>query len=188
MAKANGAPGGLTPAKLGIIVVLSIILLVAIVMQFGGQGKSRRAAQRTQAAAATTKTTVGATIRGAQTVAREQRDRWPDYELNDLLAHNPFSLPKSLRSSPSPEVEVEVEASEDVPVAASIRERRRRQADLMASLREQGVDMVLVTPHGRVARVGETTYREGDHVEGLIVKEITAEGIVFVQESGSGQP
>jgi len=185
MAKAPAANRGLTPGKLGLIIVLAIVFLVVIVIQFGGPDKSTGVAARTSKADAPAES---ASNREQTTSAEQPSNLWPAYEVDDLLNHNPFSLPQELQPPEQPEAHEIAETREDVPVESRIRGLRRRQADLMASLREQGVDMVLVTPHGRVARVGPTTFREGDLVEGLVVKEISAAGIVFVQEPTSGQP
>jgi hypothetical protein len=182
MAKAPAANRGLTPGKLGLIIVLAIVFLVVIVIQFGGPDKSTGVAARKSKADAPAES---ASSREQTTSAEQPSNLWPAYEVDDLLNHNPFSLPQELQPPEAPEI---AETREDVPVESRIRGLRRRQADLMASLREQGVDMVLVTPHGRVARVGPTTFREGDLVEGLVVKEISAAGIIFVQELTSGQP
>ena len=184
--------GGLTPPKLALIIVLSIIFLVVIVVQFGG-GKPKRRTARTRNKASADTTAEAAPSREPAEDAEQPRERWPDYKLQDLLQHNPFSLPQELMPPAEPDFPLvpetsAAEISEVVPIEPRIRGLRRRQADLIASLKEQGVDMVLVTPRGRVARIGAATFREGDLVEGLVVQEISATGIVFIQEPTLGQP
>jgi hypothetical protein len=186
MVKAT-ANGGLTPAKLGAIIVLSIVLLVVVVAQFGGSD-ARRRDDKPRPSARQDQATDAPIPNEPASIASRRSDSWPAYQVQDVLQHNPFSLPPELRPQSQPAGPSVVEAGENVPVDPGLRGLRRRQADLMASLQEQGVDMVLVTPNGRVARVGQATFREGDLVEGLVVREITPTGIVFVQEPDLGKP
>ncbi len=103
-----------------------------------------------------------------------------------MIASNPFALPEILRplredsGTLSPGLGAgEAEATVTAIEEAEVREMRRRQAEFMASLRAQGVDMILRSPRGSVARIGELSLRVGDIHEGLIVDEIGENGVVF---------
>jgi len=78
-------------------------------------------------------------------------------------------------SSQGGEAELDVTAIE----AAEIQELRSRQAQFMASLRAKGVDMIIRSPRGSVARIGDLSLRVGDVHEGLRVEEIGQRGVLF---------
>lgn len=174
------ASAGLTPAKFGMIVVLAVVLLVVIVVQFGGGSSKKRSSRprRTARAQATSDETSAAEPAAKAALPATP---WPAYQLTDVVAHNPFAMPTDLQEAEETDDDPgDGETGEDVTVEPpDARDLRRRQSEFMNSLREQGVDMVLMTPNGSVARVGSTSFRVGDVVEGLVVKEITRQGITF---------
>lgn len=188
MAEASRLKAGLSPAKLGLIIVLSLVLLAVIGSQmFGGNKPARSAAQRRP------RHTENASVDSAppaQTAspapASGSEPAWPLFTVQQAAAYNPFALPQSLQPPlPSPATALESVEPATSLRAPDVREMRRRQAELMATFREQGVDMILTTPEGVVARIGQHSLRVGDVVEGLRVSEINAGGIVFVEEMAS---
>ena len=163
-------PAQVTPAKLLLIAVLTMVLIGVLISQFTGKKSSRSPViqkRRTQG----NKTDVV----DSDTAPVVQR-RWPEVSLSKALQHDPFSLPLALR----PRVEEPADAALEVPPAHREELRRRKQLDLINKLRRDGVDMVVMTEHGRVARIGNLHLREGDVVEGMRVKEIHEKGVVLV--------
>lgn len=177
MVKQPPAMAGLSPGKMGLIVILSVVLLVVIVVQFGGGSKRqasrpRRAQQAEQAENPETEKVAKVEDSGGDRV-------WPIFTARDVLAHNPFALPGELRPAEQDDVQLGANVAVVTPDEGAIRDR---QFEFIASLRAHGVDMVLMTPGGSVARVGQSSFRLGDVVEGLVVTEISQGGIVFEHE------
>ncbi|MBC8356455.1 MAG: hypothetical protein H8E66_31125 [Planctomycetes bacterium] len=176
--------GGLTPGKGIAIGILSVVLLVVIVTQFGEKKKRSAVKPRARKSANESKGSQSPTPPVAS--SKRSENPWPVFEVAEVVASNPFLLPDVLRPkredtetlTPSPE-EGESEATVAAVESAEVRELRRRQAEFMASLRSKGVDMILRSSRGSVARVGDVSLRIGDVFEGLRVEEIGQDGIVF---------
>jgi len=52
-------------------------------------------------------------------------------------------------------------------------------AERFQAIRSRGVAMILVSPDGAAAQLGDQTLRVGDSIDGFEVVDITAEGVVF---------
>lgn len=188
---------GLSVGKVVVIGILSIVLLLVIVAQFGGR-KERESVQpvaRRKGSARSESTSSSAPTAQA-TAAKRSESPWPTFNLAEVVTSNPFMLPTALLPSrqaaqaltPSATLG---EAEETVPAteSAEVREMRRRQAEFMAGLRAQGVDIILRSPRGSIARIGELSLRVGDIHEGLRVEEIGNNGVIFAPNSlVEGQP
>lgn len=184
--KSKQSRGGFEPGKIVLIGVLSVVLLLVIVAQFGGRKKQfvQPAARRTAVA----NSTEGPSLEAPAPTAASQRAEksWPTFNLAEVVASNPFMLPEALRprreavttvtpSSAPGEAEENIAAIE----SAGVREMRRRQAEFLTGLRAKGVDMILRSPRGSVARIGALSLRVGDVHEGLRVETIGTNGVVF---------
>ena len=179
--------GGLRPGKAVVIGILSVLLLLVIIAQFGG--KKERAALRPTArrtASERSESTTQSVPTAPVNAAKRSEKPWPTFDVAEIIASNPFMLPevlrpfrqatKSLTASSEPgEAEANIAATE----SARVREMRRRQAEFMTSLRAKGVDMILRSPRGSVARIGDLSLRVGDVHEGLRVEKIGENGVVF---------
>lgn len=194
MVKASKAPkGGLTAGKAVLIGVLSVVFLVVIVSQFGGKKKAtalKPRARRTSSRSAEPSTPQSQTA--AAPKAKRSETPWPTFQVEEVVASNPFALPAELvdRGEDGATLTAGSSAGEDAATlaaveSAEIREMRRRRADFLASLRATGVDMILRSPRGSVARVGDISLRVGDVYEGLEVAEISQDGIVFAPFEGA---
>jgi len=198
VAKRSKKPSGaLSLGKVALVGVLSVVLLVVIVAQFGGQkrGNRRRPVSRRSAEEPAAPTSSSASTAPASEEKRAETP-WPTFNVADVVSSNPFMLPEVLvprretaqtltSSSALGEAEATVLAFE----SAELREMRRQQAEFMAGLRAKGVDMILRSPRGSVARVGELSLRVGDIHEGLRVEEIGKDGVIFAPTSiAEGQP
>jgi len=198
VAKISKKPSGaLSLGKVALVGVLSVVFLVLIVSQFGGQkrGNRRRPVSRQSAEEPAAPTSSSASTAPASEEKRAETS-WPTFNVADVVSSNPFMLPEVLvprretaqtltSSSALGEAEATVLAFE----SAELREMRRQQAEFMAGLRAKGVDMILRSPRGSVARVGELSLRVGDIHEGLRVEEIGKDGVIFAPTSiAEGQP
>ncbi|MEX0818123.1 MAG: hypothetical protein WD070_00975 [Pirellulaceae bacterium] len=187
--RATPARRGFTPGKAVAIGILSVVLLVVIVSQFGGKEKSaalrprpRRSASERPEPRTEPVTPTAATNKQPQ----QPQQPWPTFDVAEVVASNPFALPEVLR--PRREATKTLTATSETGgaaenavaiEAAEVRELRRRQAEFIASLRVVGVDMIISSPRGSVARIGDLSLRVGDVHEGLRVAEIRPDGIVF---------
>ncbi len=187
--------GGFSPGKAIAIGVLSVILLLVIVTQFGRRKEPAAQAVALQTAAENSAESTPA-VADAATATKRAENPWPTFSVTDVVASNPFSLPEVLRPqreatktlTPSSEPG-EAEGSIAAIDSAGVREMQRRQAEFMTSLRTKGVDMILRSPRGSVARIGDLSLRVGDVHEGLRVEAINQNGVVFAPAvSVDGQP
>jgi len=184
VAKRSKAPkSGLTPGKTIMIGVLAVVLLVVIVTQFGGKKKVVAVETRSRR---TVSESSEATSSGSATSAlvppKRSEKPWPTFDVAAVVASNPFMLPEVLFGDGEATVASEGGASEESLAASEavrVQEMHRRQAQFMTSLRTKGVDMILRSPRGSIARVGDLSLRVGDVHEGLRVEEIGQNGVIF---------
>lgn len=102
---------------------------------------------------------------------------WPETPLETALAHDPFALPPPLAPPtpvPSPDGARSEQGNErQRPELAEKHERA------LATVRDRGIQMVLVDQEERVAIVGDRAVRVGEVLEGLRVVAISADGITL---------
>jgi hypothetical protein len=170
--------------KLIAIGILSVVLLAVIVVQFGGDKRRVVSKSSPRFNAGRRKSSAEQTAAPVASPARSAIE-WPALSIAQVISHNPFALPDTLRPEGGAWANGENSETTAIDMPPNILEMRRRRVELLASLRRQGVDMILMTPQGRVARVGDLSLRVGDVVEGLKVQQINSTGIVFVEEPGA---
>ena len=188
--RSKASRGGLSPAKVIVIGILAVVLVFVIVAQFGGKQQRVAAPPTARPSARQRSESATSSVPAAAAPALKRSEyAWPTFNVAETVASNPFVLPEALRprreavtnlttSSEPGEAEASVAAVEP----AEAREMRRRQAEFMASLRAKGVDMILRSPRGSVARVGGLSLRVGDVHEGLRVEAIDQDRVVFAPD------
>jgi hypothetical protein len=55
--------------------------------------------------------------------------------------------------------------------------------DRFEAIRSRGVAMILMSPEGKAAQLGDKTVRVGDQIDGFEVIDITSDGVVFMPAS-----
>lgn len=205
-----------SPAKLAVIAVLALVLVLVLVFQFWGGGEGtpailKKRAPRNAANAGETPAS------DAARATNSNRLHWPDIQLDEVAAFNPFETPAALLDAPvanavpvqpsqsiqsaqaagPPQMESAVTTppigskgdDEQARIRAQERKSRIKRIEATAiALRQQGVAMVMTTSTGAVARVGEQEVRVGDVINGVVrVVEITPQGIV-VEEAPEELP
>lgn len=101
----------------------------------------------------------------------------PDLSLHEILKHNPFELPDEL--DPEPDVDVAVEL-EKAALQKAESDKQAQLDELVATLRQNGVNMIFESEAGRSALVGTKVVTEGDMLtENLRVLRIDDTGIVL---------
>jgi hypothetical protein len=176
----NKRLAGLTPSKLILIVVLFAILLIVIAVQFSNSSPRGLAVDKTRSPTPAADSLAPGPA--TQRIPVKPVALWPQITRAEALLHDPFQLPQLLRSEVGRGQRDDQE--EDTGSFAAELSRHRRQLARIASFRSRGVDMVLVTAQGRVARLGELSVREGDLVEGFRVVKIHSRGIVLAADAG----
>ncbi|MEO8493611.1 MAG: hypothetical protein ABI614_00970 [Planctomycetota bacterium] len=184
MAKRSKQPrSGVSPGKVILIGVLSVVLLLVIVSQFSGKKQNAAAPTARRTATKRAEPTPLPSEPAPVIAAKRSENPWPTFDVSAVVASNPFKLPEVLRpgQESTSTLTATTESREDGAniLAAEIREMRRRQAEFMAGLRASGVDMILRSPRGSVARIGDLNLRVGDVHEGLRVEAIDLDGVTF---------
>lgn len=177
----------LTPAKMGLVIVLAAVFLGVVVYQLipiifsGGELAPAVLVNRPKPSV---KPSVKARVESppAATMApvMVEKDCWPAFAVDEVAAHDPFRLPGELRQALIAEMqrrETEGDAPRD-----SLALRRER---LLEEMNAQGVSVVVLDGDRSVAAIGELELKVGDIVDGLLVKSIGREGIEFVKVDSS---
>ena len=104
---------------------------------------------------------------------------WPQFTLAEILAHDPFAVPRAIASSPpavgSPLTQP---VSADTPERTADQGRSRRQM-----LGAKRVSMIYRGPHGPTAVIDSRAYREGDQLaDGVRIVEIRPDGVLVEVE------
>jgi hypothetical protein len=178
---------GASPGRLVVVFVLAVVLAVVLYMQFGtSETPTDTTADQhrptpTVRAPQTANSAKGATKPDGAPLAAKART-WPTIALEEVQRHNPFRLPPSL----VPDVEPSVAAQQNVSASPSEDEPRvsqfqQRRDDAFASLRDEGITLVVLGERERVVTIGTRDLRVGDIVDGFKVSEIGPGGVVLVE-------
>ncbi|QDV74257.1 hypothetical protein [Botrimarina mediterranea] len=92
----------------------------------------------------------------------------PKFTASEASEHDPFAAPAW---SPAAVSLMARTAEGDASANATQR---------FEAIRSQGVAMILVSPEGRAAQLGDRTVRVGDQIDGFEVIDITPTGVVFM--------
>lgn len=181
-----------TPMKLAVVGVLATIFLGVVGFQVaplifrGPPGPPPPPAKRSVAAKRSVRQVTPAAQAQPNDPARERSEPyrdiarvdvdWPVIGVEDAVRHDPFQLPPVLAAAIQRQV-VSASAAEE---PSEEQEHVRREA-FLAALAERGVDVVILDGDHAVAAIGDWELREGDVVEGLLVKKISRDGIELVR-------
>ncbi len=183
---ANANRLGATPAKIGLIAVLALVLIVSAVINLGGLGAA--APERTAGAKRRSKrvpkvpnrpTTRNVASSGKATRKVLREIDWPGLNVSEASEFDPFAKPEFLQPPPPEPTPVVVE---EQPTKAEVKrvvdaKKLKAMRSVVVSLAELGIEMIIATPDGGVARVAGREIRIGDMIEGLIVTRIDSDGI-----------
>ncbi len=171
---------GATPGKLVLIAVLAIVLVVVLVVQFGGDAEPTAAnAKRPLARRRPALPVVKASLAPRPVVTPHvvttttAVKHWSPIPMEEIRQYDPFALPswgQVAQAAPA-------EQSSNPATNQDPRDAERRTA--LAKLMQQGVSIVVVNGDRRTATIGERTVAVGDTLLGYRVKAITATGVVL---------
>lgn len=195
---------GATPGKLAIVGVLTIILVVSAVINLGGGSSSSSNKVEGAASRESRRSPRNRERTTTKQVALETRPQqkvdWPNLSVAEAAAFDPFAKPKFLQPppppppEPAPEPEPETELEPVVEPAVdpqpeqpkpSPEEKERAAGELarenmrraVVSLSDLGIEMIVSTPEGGIARIGGRELKVGDTIEGLVVTRIDNDGV-----------
>ncbi len=157
---------GVTPGKLALVGVLSIVFVMVIAKQFPESAPENTAVSSTvisqPLAKAEKASTNNLTTNNLTTNTAQQESKfpvWPEIDLSETLASDPFATPSwAIQKEP---VVVTTDSGPD---------------ELLA-LQEQGASIVVIGKGTKSATIGEQKFSVGDILEGYRVTDITTHGI-----------
>jgi hypothetical protein len=193
---------GVTPGKLALIGVLSVVLLAVLYLQFGSLATPAVATGPTSHRPATAMPqSVPTQVAAPQTSdAKEQTpaplgasskfDRagnWQSTEIAKVVQHDPFALPASFPQRLKAGADRKLAQETAKTVDAKAEEEARAEAlkavkTQFEQLQKEGVHVVMQRHDKYVALVGDRTIHVGDVIEGFTVVAIDAEGVRVVRD------
>jgi hypothetical protein len=195
---------GVTPGKLVLIGVLSVVLVGVLYLQFGISAPAPAVAtsphrpvsaapQAAPQAASQTATPQTAVTHAADTTQQtpsppatttksELAGNWQSTDITKVVQHDPFALPASFPQRLKPGA-VDKQAQETAKTVDAKAEEEARAEVLkevktqFEQLQKEGVQIVMQKHDKYVALVGDRTIHVGDVIEGFTVVAIDAEGV-----------
>ena len=171
---------GVTPGKLALIAGLAIVLLIVIVAPLSS---SDSAASGEKISARPKPRGVGDPA--ASSMATSKHSVWPILTREDVQQHNPFHVSALLAPAPT---STEAEQASALPTAdvdlvsqSEAEDAAREREELLEELRGDGVNLIVLSEDGQVAKIGERRIRVGDIIRGFRVVEIASDGIELVE-------
>lgn len=170
---------GMTPGRAAIMAVLALALVAVWGPQLFSSGNSEpviavatppkpkpaTAVARPAVSLPTAKPLTASTA----TAPKPPKERaLPKFTASEAGAYDPFAAPAW---SPAA---VSLAAGSGVGVSTADAE------DRFKAIRSRGVAMILVSPDGKAAQLGDRTVRIGDQIDGFEVIDITPTGVVFM--------
>ena len=158
---------GATRGKLALVGLLALTLVGVVVKQLPESPPERASLEQTSAQAkGNSETSLASADSENRTLlitdkGREQSPLWPESNLAETLANNPFALPSWAKQEKLVEVEESSQTSD------------------LAELQEQGATIVVIANGEKSATIGENRYFVGDVLAGFRVTDITTQGILL---------
>jgi hypothetical protein len=171
---------GVTPGKAILIAVLSVVLIGVLVSQLVGTDEPNEVAsaagkpapRRPRAKVPLNRTAAATT----PTASRSSWRPWEQISVEEAIQFNPLQLPAGLEIAALSAAPAQVDPAQAEKQHALALERMKVRQQLL----DAGVRMIVVGPHGKSAYIGEQLVREGDVIDGFLVKTIRADGVEFV--------
>ena len=173
---------GVTPGKLALIAGLAVLLVIVIVVQLRPSGPTapgEKITPRPQPRGGRNAATASAA--NAAAAATTKKAAWPILARDEVQQHNPFHIsvllaPTTNRAEADPAT-ADVDATRQSEDDDAARERE----ELLAELRGDGVNLIVLSEDGQVAKIGGKRIRVGDIIRGFRVVQIAADGIELVE-------
>lgn len=193
--------GGVTPRKLLLVAVLAVTLLAVLIYQFGynqalpieprslvappvlGSSSNLDQAERQDKPNYDDSRSTSSLSSNQDTPHNDHREidkritdiDWPEIRLGEILQHNPFQ----------PHISLLPVSKEQISVTSPRKKVHTADPDQIlsrvATLRQQGVQLILISEKDRVAKIGNLTVHVGDVLNGLRVIDIHPDGITLTR-------
>lgn len=178
---------GVTPAKLGLICVLAVVLATVLYIQFAPPS-----APETPVAPATPPTarmafSANRPNRTAQNATSADTPfkktgtvaNWLAPNLKSVVKYDPFALPAAFPRPKSAEDEVAqaVEKQDDTARLAQLAAARAQAESELQQLRAQGVSVIITRDQKQAALIGDQIVHVGDEISGFRVVAIEGDDV-----------
>lgn len=193
----NGvAKTGVTPGKLLAIVFLSITLVVILIVQYSGSETEptislirpeTQPVSSTKAGQANSSKTEDSAIDPSVKAFH----RWPKVLRHQAQAFNPFVMKRHLgnsveqtepRGNPTEQQNTEAYAELDQEPGTTIEQHRAARRQALDELLNSRVGMLVVSGSNSRALINNHLIRVGDVIDGFVVTEIRADGVLFIDQ------
>lgn len=179
---------GMTPGKLKLVGLLSVILVVVLYLQYGGSGAEVAPPKPTPRPSHVAKKT---SKPPTQSTPSEQNfplkqltniSVWKAPQLDTVIQYDPFALPATF-PQPKPKIAAGL-SSEDLAALAgpdldeqARKERLNQMNQTLAQLRQNGVQIIITKGDEFVAMIGNKVYHVGDEIGGFKITAIDDNGV-----------
>ncbi len=177
---------GATPGRLALVGILSVILVMTCVIQFGDlrsetatvpENDTAATKERSQPKKLAQKPGLGAEM-------EKTTSPWPVMEVAHVRQHDPFRMaPPWHDATPANQITATEEGPDPAEEAAAAAKAARDR--ILKEIREQGVRWVVVSREEAVAAIGNREVRVGDVFGGLRVTQISLDGVTLVELESS---
>lgn len=168
--------------KLALAGILTVVFVVVVVIQLGGETDQGGAVPQAGAKAPTGPPADQNAARAAPRVAAKAAadapppPPWPTPSLEDAIQHDPFAAPAAFRAVPDTAA---AKPSQDAQREAAAK-RRTELDQALAKLRQEGVKAIVGSEErGNAAIVGSRVVRVGDDLNGFRVIAVEPSGVML---------
>ena len=180
---------GVSPGKLVLTSLLAILLVVALIVQFGGENsvvvkpRERSVPPRYSK----NKTPVEKVDSKSVITARKSTTHWPTFVLTEVLKYDPFAISSTLIPPPTnPEIPDERQlgkklAAVGLSIVKQQETEEKQREETIKHLQVQGVNIVLIGSNSKHAVVGSQMVTIGDTLYGFVVSDIRPDGVILAE-------
>lgn len=176
---------GVSPGKLKLIGLLSVILVVVLYLQYGGAGTevapAKSESHPTRKAKRKSELSPQKPADSSETPIKDLGDisSWKEPELATVIRYDPFALPAAF-PQPKPTLTASLLSGELAGPDLDQEARDKKLQELsqsLAQLRQQGVQVIITKGDEFVAMIGKHVYHVGDEIGGFKITSIDADGV-----------
>ncbi len=175
---------GATPGKMVLIAVLAVVFVSVLVFQFTATEEppvpreNADASGNSESRPAENGSSVPTSPPDKGDLPKPDRQK-PEIALEEVLLHDPFAVPAVLLPPTGPS---SADTAHGVPDKVRREELRRKREQVLAAIREEGVQMVFLGKDGQAAIIGDRRVSIGDIFKGFRVTGIGSDGVTLSEQ------